>query len=889
MKKYLSTLLLLLISLAALSGCGLNFESEKEPRQTLDVSQWPSPAPPTDTPKPTPFPKSTLPAQAPATSVEPAVPTAQTELDVQQFLTDTTALAGLDLTQLSKEDANSMLAGLGLGPVSNDDAANLMADLNLSPVTAGGATTNLLNQANALSGLEPVAVLKTSAAKTTIRQGPGETYGAKTVVEQGELAAVLGQDASNKWLYVITLENIMGWLPLSDVHIVGTLDKAPVLPPNPNPQPVAKAGTIAAGGSAPAKASAINLKDVTPVTTARVGRNEASLRQRPGPEFKLIGTLPTNTEVAVLGVNRDGHWALITAAGGKTGWASLDFLDVTGSLAAAPVYRTLDPLPAQPTDQPAPVVLAGSNAVTTTVTAAAAAIATTQPAAEATTQPAANAIPGDKAFATAATAQITEKTDLRTGPGLEFGTLAETVIGQDVTVLAVNPARDWVFVRTPLSKYGWTAVSAINVTDGALTNAKPVTTALVTSDNLTVSSGPGIYFEAVGAVARNEFVAALGVNPGRNWALVETIGGGRGWLSLRLLKVSGLAAELPLAPEPAAPAASAQVAALPAPSGPPTGKLIFQTSSGGDIMTINADGSGLRRVISGGIDPVLSPDGKQIAFTRWQGDTGTLWVANADGSGERAVLGEMRKAKGPDWSPDGQRIVLNFQQGGREDDKNVCHPLGSDVPYGRATNIRVVKAGKGKYLICYTLQADPHWTLRLINVADGKFEEKYGGQYAFRPAWDPAQKWRIVSAAGNGLLAVDVNNADYHQQLTTIIGDGSPAVSPDGRFIAVTTKNTSGSDIYRLNADGSGRVQLTQTPLWEGVKPDQDSKQWHNVAPVWSPDGSRLAFLTDRAGRWEIWVMNADGSTPQPLFTPAVNDQLKLEYNFVDERVFSWR
>jgi Tol biopolymer transport system component len=177
----------------------------------------------------------------------------------------------------------------------------------------------------------------------------------------------------------------------------------------------------------------------------------------------------------------------------------------------------------------------------------------------------------------------------------------------------------------------------------------------------------------------------------------------------------------------------------------------------------------------------------------------------------------------------------------------------------------------------------------VVNVSDGKFEDLYGGLYAFRPAWDPGQPWRIVSDAGNGLLAIDVNQADYRQQLTDVVGDSSPVFSPDGRFIVVTTQLQNGYDIFRMNSDGGGRVRLTETPLWVPLQADSNGRLWNNVAPVWSPDGSAIAFLTDRNGRWEIWVMNADGSNQRPMFSEEINTQLNIRYDFVDERVLSWR
>ena len=68
----------------------------------------------------------------------------------------------------------------------------------------------------------------------------------------------------------------------------------------------------------------------------------------------------------------------------------------------------------------------------------------------------------------------------------------------------------------------------------------------------------------------------------------------------------------------------------------------------------------------------------------------------------------------------------------------------------------------------------------------------------------------------------------------------------------------------------------------------EEPRSWNNVAPTWSPDGSQIAFLTDRTGRWEIWVMQADGSDQHPLFPQVVQAQLNLQYNGVDERMISW-
>jgi Tol biopolymer transport system component len=269
-------------------------------------------------------------------------------------------------------------------------------------------------------------------------------------------------------------------------------------------------------------------------------------------------------------------------------------------------------------------------------------------------------------------------------------------------------------------------------------------------------------------------------------------------------------------------------------------------------------------------------------------------VVNLDGSGERSILGEMRKAKGPDWSPDGTLIVLNLQEGGRLEEKTVCRLLVDletgqkitpDVP-ANAGDI-TFKMKDGLPYLCWELPPDAHWSLRAVNVADGSFQDLYGGTYAFRPAWDPANDWRIVADSGYGLVETDVNR-DSSQGITDELREGSPAFSPDGRYIATAVAHGGIYEIHRLKGDGSGRVRLTETPLWVTARPG-DQNAWNNVAPVWSPNGTRIAFVTDRTGRWEIWVMNADGSDQRPMFPDAINDQIQIAYDFKDERVLSWR
>ena len=85
-----------------------------------------------------------------------------------------------------------------------------------------------------------------------------------------------------------------------------------------------------------------------------------------------------------------------------------------------------------------------------------------------------------------------------------------------------------------------------------------------------------------------------------------------------------------------------------------------------------------------------------------------------------------------------------------------------------------------------------------------------------------------------------------------------PQLSPDGTQILYVTsirdlkENTQNTDIWKVSAAGGTAVQLTRNP-----KSDQ--------SPRWSPDGNRIAFLSDRSGKNQIYLMDAAGGEPEAL------------------------
>ena len=101
-----------------------------------------------------------------------------------------------------------------------------------------------------------------------------------------------------------------------------------------------------------------------------------------------------------------------------------------------------------------------------------------------------------------------------------------------------------------------------------------------------------------------------------------------------------------------------------------------------------------------------------------------------------------------------------------------------------------------------------------------------------------------------GGLDIFVMNADGsgRSQLTNSPGgDVVPAWSPEGSRVAFTSRRTGNDEILVMGDDGTAQVNLTNHP----------GKDEH---PTWSSDGGRIAFGSDRDGQFDVWVMNADGS-----------------------------
>jgi Tol biopolymer transport system component len=110
---------------------------------------------------------------------------------------------------------------------------------------------------------------------------------------------------------------------------------------------------------------------------------------------------------------------------------------------------------------------------------------------------------------------------------------------------------------------------------------------------------------------------------------------------------------------------------------------------------------------------------------------------------------------------------------------------------------------------------------------------------------------RIVFSYEDDVYVMNADGTERTRLTTEPDMDFDPVWSPDGTQIAFRSHRDGNEEVYVMNADGSAQRNLTNNPA-------------SDYSPAWSPDGTKIAFASNRrkGSSNEIWVMDADGANP---------------------------
>jgi Tol biopolymer transport system component len=313
-------------------------------------------------------------------------------------------------------------------------------------------------------------------------------------------------------------------------------------------------------------------------------------------------------------------------------------------------------------------------------------------------------------------------------------------------------------------------------------------------------------------------------------------------------------------------------------------------------------------------DPALSPDGNQVAFS-WTGEAGDNWDIYLKLVGTNSLL-RLTKDPSPDynptWSPDGRYLafVRSGREGpaifmvsaiGGEERKLASQGAGSLSWTADGRFLAMVGSDAGPSAI-YLLSVESGARRRLTSPSSNLQGDMYpavapdGGSVAFaRFSSLFAGDIYVLSLGADGAPKGNPKQLTFDERRI-----GGITWTPDGRSI-IFSSNRAGQGLWRISASGGTTERIaaagdnatypsiskrgdrlaftrswTDANIWRTPGPASPENRGNpakkfiastreDTDPRFSPDGTRIAFASDRSGSMEIWLCDRDGRNPQQL------------------------
>jgi Tol biopolymer transport system component len=296
-------------------------------------------------------------------------------------------------------------------------------------------------------------------------------------------------------------------------------------------------------------------------------------------------------------------------------------------------------------------------------------------------------------------------------------------------------------------------------------------------------------------------------------------------------------------------------------------------------------------------NPAWSPDGDQIIFSSDRDGRDTLYIMNADGTNARPVFpGEAFQDYDAAWSPDGSRIAFTSDRVGGGRELYIANLDGTNV-------LPVTDTG--------TLKGDPVWSPDGLEILFWEVQNDTGEIHLFRRAIDsdfiqlvandppmngaPVWVGEMIYFDSNRrdelwyIYGTDPTGAQPRRISTEGVNSGRATAAPDGSRLAFVTDRDDNDEIYAMNPDGTGLTRLTNnrfsdhSPAWQPRVPVSQIPTV--VPPTPQPDAEVESESGGGGGLLEVALgQNANGVTAYPV----TMQQILIDYGIAAWHDAGW-